>query len=171
MAIFLFYSCSNDLDKIQEIYIQNQASFPIETIIGSEIIYSDSGNVRLILNAKLMNRYENKNSYVEFKDGLRVQFFDFNGKKESELNADYAIIDNENDIMSAKTNVVVRNLDGDLLETEKLNWSKSKEEIFTDDFVKITTKKEVIFGEGLVSNQNFSKYTIQKIKGTININY
>ena len=49
-----------------------------------------------------MNRYENKNSYVEFKDGLRVQFFDFNGKKESELNADYAIIDNENDIMSAK---------------------------------------------------------------------
>ena len=73
--------------------------------------------------------------------------------------------------MSAKKNVVVRNLDGDLLETEKLNWSKSKEEIFTDDFVKITTKKEVIFGEGLVSNQNFSKYTIQKIKGTININY
>ena len=50
-------SCSNDLEKIQEIYIQNQASFPIETIIDSEIIYSDSGNVRLILNAKLMNRY------------------------------------------------------------------------------------------------------------------
>ena len=51
----------------------------------------------------------------------------------------------------------------DILETEKLNWNKQKEEIFTDEFVKITTDNEVIFGQGLVSNQNFSKYTIRKL--------
>ena len=45
-------------------------------------LFIDSGNVRLILNAKLMNRYENKNSYVEFKDGLRVQFLILREKKE-----------------------------------------------------------------------------------------
>jgi LPS export ABC transporter protein LptC len=116
-----------------------------------------------------MNRYADEETYVEFKDGLKVQFFDINGKKESELNADYAIIDDENDLMLAQNNVVVRNVEGDILETEKLNWSQQKEEIFTEEFVKITTENEVIFGEGLVSNQNFSKYTIRKIKGTINI--
>ena len=42
-----------------------------------------------------------------------------------------------------------------------------KQEIYTDDFVKITTKSEVIYGQGFVSNQNFSKYTIKNIKGTI----
>jgi hypothetical protein len=50
-----------------------------------------------------------------------------------------------------------------------LNWSQEKQEIFTDDFIKITTANEVIYGQGLVSNQNFTKYTIKKIKGTISI--
>ena len=165
----LVYACSNDLEKINEISIQNQASFPVETIKDCEIIYSDSAKVRVLLNATLMNRYADEETYVEFKDGLKVQFFDINGKKESELNADYAIIDDENDLMLAENNVVVRNVEGDILETKKLNWSQQKEEIFTEEFVKITTENEVIFGEGLVSNQNFSKYTIRKIKGTINI--
>ena len=117
-----------------------------------------------------MNRYADETTYVEFKNGLKVKFFDVYGKKESELNADYAIVDDENDLMLAEGNVVVRNVEGDILETEKLNWNQQKEEIFTDDFVKITTKNEVIFGEGLVSNQNFSKYIIRKIKGNITIN-
>ena len=117
-----------------------------------------------------MNRYADEKKYVEFKEGLKVQFFDINGKKESELNSDYAIID-ENELMVVENNVVVRNINGDILETEKLNWNKQKEEIFTDEFVKISTKNEVIFGEGLISNQNFSKYTIKKIKGVIKINH
>ena len=166
----LIAACSNDLEKIHEISIQNQASFPIETIKNCEIIYSDSAKVRVLLNATLMNRYADEESYIEFKNGLKVQFFDVNGKKESELNADYAIIDEEKDLMLAQHNVVVRNVDGDVLETEKLNWNQQKEVIFTDEFVKITTENEVIFGQGLVSNQNFSKYTIRKIKGTITIN-
>tara|TARA_B100000513_G_scaffold186309_1_gene107958 strand:- start:3647 stop:4153 length:507 start_codon:yes stop_codon:yes gene_type:complete len=164
-------ACSNDLEKIHEISIQNYASFPIETIKQCEIVYSDSAKVRVLLNATLMNRYTDEKKYVEFKDGLRVQFFDINGKKESELSSDYAIIDDENELMVVENNVVVRNINGDILETEKLNWNKQKEEIFTDEFVKISTENEVIFGEGLVSNQNFSKYTIQKIKGVIKINH
>ena len=98
-----------------------------------------------------------------------MQFFDESGKKESELLSDYAIIDEENDVMQAQKNVVVRNVNGDILESETLNWSQEKQEIFTDDFIKITTANEVIFGQGLVSNQNFTKYTIKKIKGTISI--
>tara|TARA_B100000886_G_C20425188_1_gene493608 strand:- start:2655 stop:3161 length:507 start_codon:yes stop_codon:yes gene_type:complete len=163
-------ACSNDLEKIHEISIQNQAAFPIETIKQCEIIYSDSAKIRVLINATLMNRYVDEKKYIEFKDGLKVQFFDNNGKKESELNADHAIIDDENELMVVKNNVVVRNINGDILKTEKLNWNKQKEEIFTDEFVKISTKNEVIFGEGLVSNQNFSRYTIQKIKGVIKIN-
>ena len=157
------------METIKEISIQNQSSFPVETIKDCEIIYSDSSKVRVLLNAAVMNRYNDEKKYLELKDGLRVQFFDEKGKKESELLSDYAIIDEENDIMQAEKNVVVRNVNGDVLETETLNWSQKKQEIFTDDFIKITTQNEVIFGQGLVSNQNFTKYTINKIKGTISI--
>ena len=69
--------------------------------------------------------------------------------------------------MVVKNNVVIRNINGDILETDLLNWDENKQEIYTDDFVKITTKSEVIYGQGFVSNQNFSKYTIKNIKGTI----
>lgn len=163
------FSCSNDLETIKEISIQNQSVYPVETIKDCEIIYSDSSKVRVLLTATVMNRFNNDKKYVELKDGLKVQFFDEKGKKESELLSDYAIIDEENDIMQAQKNVVVRNINGDVLESETLNWSQEKQEIFTDDFIKITTDNEVIFGQGLVSNQNFTKYTIKKIKGTISI--
>ena len=163
-------SCSNDLKKINEISIQNQASYPLETIYDCEIIYSDSARVRALLNANLVNRYDDKKTYLEFNDGIKVQFFDIYGKKESELNAGYAIIDDKNDLMLAENNVIVRNIKGDILETEKLNWNHDTEEIFTNEFVKITTKNEVIYGIGLESNQNFSKYSIRNIKGTIKIN-
>jgi LPS export ABC transporter protein LptC len=166
--MFLF-SCSNDLETIKEISIQNQSVFPVETIKDCEIIYSDSSKVRVLLSAAIMNRFNHEKKYVEIEDGLKVQFFDESGKKESELLSDYAIIDEENDVMQAQKNVVVRNVNGDVLESETLNWSQEKQEIYTDDFIKITTANEVIFGQGLVSNQNFTKYTIKKIKGTISI--
>lgn len=163
------FSCSNDLETIKEISIQNQSVFPVETINDCEIIYSDSSKVRVLLSAAIMNRFNHEKKYVEIEDGLKVQFFDESGKKESELLSDYAIIDEENDVMQAQKNVVVRNVNGDVLESETLNWSQEKQEIFTDDFIKITTANEVIYGQGLVSNQNFTKYTIKKIKGTISI--
>ena len=162
LSIFLF-SCSNDLETIKEISIQNQSVFPVETIKDFEIIYSDSSKVRVLLSASIMNRFNHEKKYVEIEDGLKVQFFDESGKKESELLSDYAIIDEENDVIQAQKNVVVRNVNGDVLESETLNWSQKKQEIFTDDFIKITTDNEVIFGQGLVSNQNFTKYTIKKI--------
>jgi len=35
--------------------------------------------------------------------------------------------------------------------------------------VKITTADEVIYGDGLESNQDFTKYKIKNIKGTIHL--
>ena len=132
------------METIKEISIQNQSVFPVETIKDCEIIYSDSSKVRVLLSAAIMNRFNHEKKYVEIEDGLKVQFFDESGKKESELLSDYAIIDEENDVMQAQKNVVVRNVNGDILESETLNWSQEKQEIFTDDFIKITTANEVI---------------------------
>ena len=150
-----------------EISIKNDQIYPSETIEDCEIIYSDSAQVRVILNAPILNRFVLEEPFLEFDKGLRVQFFNQFGKKESELISDYGKIDEKNDLMVVKNNVVIRNINGDILETDLFNWDENKQEIYTDDFVKITTKSEVIYGQGFVSNQNFSKYTIKNIKGTI----
>lgn len=154
---------------MRDISIQGTELFPIETIKDCEIVYSDSAKVRVILNTPLLNRFVGDSSYMEFDEGVRVQFFSSNGSKESELSSLYAIVDQEREIMQARKKVEVRNIKGDLLETEHLIWDGNTEEIYTDEFVKITTESEVIFGEGLRSNQDFSRYTIKNVNGTISI--
>jgi lipopolysaccharide export system protein LptC len=72
--------------------------------------------------------------------------------------------------MEAVNQVQVLNSQGDLLETEHLIWNQETEKVYTEEFVKITTKDEVIFGKGLESNQDFTKYVIKKISGTIMLN-
>jgi hypothetical protein len=49
-----------------------------------------------------------------------------------------------------------------------LIWDEKNNKIFTDKKVKITTGKEVIEGEGFVSNPDFTEYSISKIHGTFN---
>ena len=74
-------------------------------------------------------------------------------------------------LMEAKNTVKIKNENGDILETEHLVWNEKTEMVYTEEFVKITTKDEVIYGEGLESNQDFTKYTIKKISGTVTLTH
>ena len=167
----MLFACSSDLEKIKEIQITNNENYPTETMQNAKLIYSDSAIVRVILNASQMDRFVGDKPYLEITKGLKMQFFNPFGGKESELTAQYAKIDEEKNLMEAKNTVKVKNIDGDMLETEHLIWNEKTEMVFTEDFVKITTKDEVIYGEGLESNQDFTKYTIKKIRGTIMLTY
>ena len=163
----MLFACSSDLEKIKEIQINLEEDYPVETLQNAKLIYSDSAIVRVVLNAAQMDRYVGDEPYLEITKGLQVQFFNPSGSKQSELTALYAKIDEERNLMEAKNTVKVKNVNGDLLETEHLLWNEKTEMIYTQEFVKITTKDEVIYGKGLESNQDFSKYTIKKISGTI----
>ena len=57
-----------------EISIKNDQIYPSETIEDCEIIYSDSAQVRVILNAPILNRFVLEEPFLEFDKGLRVQF-------------------------------------------------------------------------------------------------
>ncbi|MBF90684.1 MAG: LPS export ABC transporter periplasmic protein LptC [Flavobacteriales bacterium] len=163
----MLFACSSDLGKIKEIQFTADELYPVETLQNAKLIYSDSAIVRVILNATQMDRYVGDESYLEITKGLKVHFYNPSGSKESELTSQYAKIDEEKNLMEAKNTVKVKNVNGDLLETEHLVWNEKTEMVYTEEFVKITTKDEVIYGEGLESNQDFTKYTIKKISGTI----
>jgi LPS export ABC transporter protein LptC len=72
--------------------------------------------------------------------------------------------------MEAKYAVELINKDGTKLETEKLIWNEVTQRIYTDVFVKITNRKEIIMGTGMESNQDFTKYEIKHVTGQIQIN-
>lgn len=160
------YSCKNSLEEITE--VTTSPSDPAETAKGVEMLYSDSGNVKFKLTAGRLERKSGENPITEFFDGVKIIFFDDSMKSESEMQAQYAIHYEKEEKMIAKNNVVVVNMKGEMLNTEELTWEQQKHLIYTDVFVKITTADETLFGDGLESNEDFTKYKIKKIKGTIN---
>jgi LPS export ABC transporter protein LptC len=72
-------------------------------------------------------------------------------------------------IVEAKKNVVVINEKNEKLNTEHLIWNEKTKKIYSDEFVKITTPDEIIYGTGFEADQDFSRYKIMNIKGTITV--
>lgn len=166
-CIPMFQGCVNDLEEVEAI-VEGEL-LPVEVADGIQIIYSDSAILKVILEAQHMERFLGENPYLEMTGGVHMRFFGDGKNVKSELRSEYAISYENTGIMEAKRDVIVVNKEGETLNTEHLIWEEKSERIYTEEFVKITTEDEVIFGHGLESNQDFTKYRIKKIKGTINV--
>jgi len=166
---FLFFlsSCQTDIQTINQ--ITSIKNLPSESMKDAEIMYSDSGNVKMKLTGEQLDRHVDK-EYIEFPKGMKILFYDDSMKVSSQLKADYGIRYEKEGKMEAKRNVEVVNVKGEKLNTEHLIWDETKDKIYTEAFVKITTDDEVMYGDGLESNRDFTKYKIKNIKGTINLN-
>ena len=166
-AFGILCSCENDVKEIESF---NTKKAPISKGKNVELIYSEKANVKIKITAPLMEEYGgDKDKYMEMKEGIKVLFYDSLMKITSTLTSNYAIHRVSKKIMEAKDDVVVVNDKGEVLNTEHLIWVEDSSKIYTNEFVKITTEDEIIMGEGMEANQDFTKWKIHKIKGTINI--
>jgi lipopolysaccharide assembly outer membrane protein LptD (OstA) len=71
--------------------------------------------------------------------------------------------------MIARNNVEVINIKGEKLNSEELIWNNKNKKIYTEKFVTIQTKDEIIYGDGLEANEDLTNYKIKKIRGTIQV--
>lgn len=160
-------SCENDIEKVKLITQQN--STPIETASGLEILYSDSGRVKVKITTPELNRFQTPKPRTELPKGVHVDFYDEHMKVTSTLTSKYALRKDDEKTMEAKKDVVVVNEKGEKLMTEYLVWDEKTGKIYSNEFVKIITADEIIYGNGFESNQDFSRYKIFDIKGTITL--
>lgn len=166
-------ACENDIQVVNSITSATEKQLPLDSEHDVELLYSDSAIVRAKLTAPLMDHYVGKKNYTEMPKGMLVIFFNAERKEQNRLKADYGIgydnTGNGMDKMEAKRHVVVVNEKGDKLETEHLTWNAATKKIYTDEFVKITTKDEIIWGTGLEANQDFSEYEIKHPQGEVSV--
>lgn len=168
LAVIMLFSCKNDLATIQS--LSTADSLPLEIAYDIELTYSDSGKIQAFLSSPLMTRDDDENEIIEFPEGFRVLFYDSDSIPQSEITALYGIIFEGEERMEARNNVVVRNIEkNEKLETEHLIWDRKAGTIFTDEFIKISKTDQVIFGDGLKSDQNFESYEILNPTGELNI--
>ena len=162
----LLFSCSND-PKIVETFVSRE-NLPSETIKEAELTYTEKGKVKVKIISKQIERYT-ASSTINFSGGIIVYFYNDSAIITSTLTAEEAIIDEKKEQMMAQVNVELVNHKQEKLNTEQLIWDEKSNLIFTEKTVGITTKEEVIFGEGFESTPDFSSYKITNVRGSINI--
>jgi len=168
LAFGILCSCENDVKEIESL-IGNKNE-PLSRGKNVALIYSEESNVKVNIMAPLMEEYGlEEDKYVEMNEGIEVLFYDSLVKVSSTLTANYAINRIADKVLEAKGNVVVINDVGEVLHTEHLIWLRDSSKIYTEEFVKITTTDEILMGEGMEANQDFTKWKIRKLKGIINI--
>ncbi len=166
VAVLFLFSCTNDVKEVREITAEE--NFPMEVQENLKLTYSDSSEMRLLLQAPLAENYPQLEDPIrKFPEGINVKFFDRFGAEDSRLRADYAIEYVNKRLWHAKGDVVVVNKKGEQLNTEELYWDERKEQIYSDVQVKLTSDKIVTWGEGFVSDQNFENPEITKVTGQI----
>jgi len=164
--VLIFVSCSNDPKLVQE-FVSSEV-LPIEKIEGAEMLHTENGKLKVKIVATTIERFNNQQPQLVFSNHLVVYFYNDSALVQSTLKAEYAEINDGKKLMTAKENVILTNITGKKLESEELIWDEKNNKIYTDKKVKITTGKEVIEGEGFVSNPDFTEYSISKIHGTFN---
>jgi len=169
-AIFFlsfFSSCKISPDRAK--LITSRANVNIEKGKDVEINYSSDGMVKIKASGPTATRFNTERPYMEFSDGIKIIFYGAAQDTESTLTAKYATAVENSHAMTARDSVVVINKKGEMLNTDELIWDENKKIIYSNSFVKITTQDEIIYGNGMTANQNFTDYVIKNITGTIKV--
>jgi len=169
ISMLLLSSCSTETPKIK--INSSSQELPSLTAEGFEMLMSDSCVIRFKLQTPELIRHKNeKDPYIEFPKGVKIEKFDANMNIVSSLSCQYAKNYDSDDRWEAKNNVVAVNFKGDTLKTEYLVWDTQKQKIYSDRFVKIIQKDQTYTGIGFESNQDFSEYHIKNLKGNMYVN-
>ncbi len=162
----LFCSCANKIEKIKE-FSSGENFHPMESE-GFEMLYSDSAIVRFKLQApKLISYDEEKDPFTEFPEGIDLEQYDENMNIVTKITANYAQYFENDEKWIAKNNVIVVNPQGDSLKTEELVWEEGNEKLYSEQFVEIVRKDQIITGIGFESDQDMNNWEIKNVKGQI----
>lgn len=146
-----------------------EENVPVERGQNIRVVYSTQAQVRMILNAPEMNRFNTPENFVEMPQGISVVFYDSLMNVSATLEADLAKNFLDRDLFEARNNVVVVNERGETLNTEQLFWDQTRGFIYTEKFVQITSQDEILHGEGFESDERFTQWTIKRPRGTFKV--
>ena len=167
LAIIISALCSCEEDDKRMTDFEDYSG-PTQIIYGAVILHSDSGVVKAKIEADEILEFDNGNK--DLPSGVYLEFFNSFGQISGKLKADHALYTKEDELWKAWGNVILNNIaNGERLNTEELFWNPQDEKVFTENFVQISTKDQVILGEGLMANQDFSSWQITKPTGELTI--
>lgn len=160
----LVFSACSDFNETES-SDADATEYPDSESWNAEMSFTKEGMRKAVLHAGYVAKYS-KQQITELKDNIRVDFYDDDGNLKSYLTArEGKVFDNTKD-MVAIGNVIVISQNGTHLYTEELHWENKSENIRSNVPVKITTKKDTLYGDTFKSDPDLINYEITNTRGT-----
>lgn len=168
-SMYLLTGCRNDPKEIDALV--NKGNMQEDKATDVTMLFSENGHVKAKIYTKEFVKNEvAKPPYTDMRKGVNVDFYNDSLGIESTLTARYARYYDKQGNVLVRDSVVMVNKKGERLNTEELVWNQSIRKIFTEKFVRITTPTQIMYGDGLEANEDFSWYRIIHPKGIVQVN-
>lgn len=129
---------------------------PVQTLENMFTVQTKNGKVEMRIEAPLMETYENDTLKTDyFPKGLSVYTYNEEGLIESLIfsdNASHKVYKrgSKDDVWSAFGNVMIHNvLNRETIETDTIYWDETRQEIYTDCYVKLYSPDGFMQGYGM----------------------
>lgn len=165
MLLFFIVSCSKSKVEITS-SVENRMLTPkLKADIITTLI-SDSGITRYRISAQQWLVFDRDTQpYWDFPKGIYFERFNEEYVVDAYLESNKAKYFEHPQLWKLDGDVVARNLNDEMFETQQMFWDQKHEKIYSDSLIKITQKDKIIIGLGFESNQSFSRYFIKKPQG------
>jgi LPS export ABC transporter protein LptC len=139
---------------------------PDQEVSDFVVTETDAGRPQWTLYARDAAIYNPRNTIVA--RGVRVDFFDDQGKQNSTLTAREGEMNQRTRDMVARGNVVLQTTEGTRMSTEELRFLNQKQRIVSDLLVRVEGKGTVLTGVGFESDPGLKHYEFKrKVQATV----
>ena len=167
----LFFNLACTSNKPEDINaIEADQNTPSLELVDFETMISDSGKIKYhIITPLLLNYDKAEEPYKEYPKGGHIITYDSIGGISAQIKCKYAIFKDKTQLWDLRNDVEAVNDEGVVFNTEQLFWDQKIGLLYTEKFIKITTKDEIITGYGFTAKENLKEYRLNKMSGTISL--
>ncbi len=155
----------------QQHYVPNVGDgSTVPTMATSDVstFISDSGYTKYHITADVWQMFEDaEEPFWRFPVGLYLEQYDRDLTPSAHVVCDSAIYFSRKRLWRLDGNVVMVNTARDSFITSQLFWDQARATVYSDSFIHIVRSDRIIEGYGFESNQNMTRYTVNRPTGII----
>lgn len=139
-----------------------------QVIVQGAFQYSEKGEVRNVLEAGKLERFENNDNW-QVDEGFTLYIAGDKLTNRATLSGGRGTYNSKTGHLIARDGVLLVNSDGDKLNTEYLVWSHDSNKVYTNRLVSVETSTGVLYGKGLEADGGFENYKILEPTGSFDL--
>ncbi|MBQ9638200.1 MAG: hypothetical protein IJV22_01415 [Bacteroidales bacterium] len=148
-----------------------QQTFPAQSITDALITQTESGVSQLTLEAPQIVMFNAPNERTVYPKGIFLKVHGSHDSLKATIQAGYAISIESKHLMEARDSVVVIDYStGDTSYLQHIVWNTNKGIIYSNHPVRSVNGSRVTYGDGFLSDENFTDPQIVRQRGTIEWN-